>query len=113
MEYVVHCNQWKWGRSFDIITEDAFGTISMSITNDEPEQAYISGLSVHHIHRHKHLGSQLMQRAMSLAKKEQAKYAYLMADKDSFVFDWYLRLGFKYYGHKPDENGFVPMYYTL
>lgn len=113
MEIVIHSNNWKWGRSFDLITDDGTGTVSVSITNDEPEQAYISGLSVHQYRRNQHLGSFLMKEAMRVSMKERARYAYLMVDKDSFVFDWYKRLGFNYYGHKPDENGFVPMYADL
>ena len=33
------------GKSFDLIFEDGTATISVSITNDKPEQAYISALS--------------------------------------------------------------------
>lgn len=107
---VIHKNEWKWGKSFYLIEEDGTATISVSVTNDEPEQAYISGLSVLKGHRRKGLGTMFMNMALVEAKSLGCKYAYLMADKDSFVFEWYKRMGFKYYGHKQDDNGFVPMY---
>ena len=110
---VIHKNEWKWGKSFDFIADDGTATISMSITNDEPLQAYFSGLSVYKPCRKKGLGKRCLKLAMEQAQLEGCKYAYLMADKDSFVFEWYKRMGFKYYGHKQDENDFVPMYMEL
>lgn len=110
---LIHKNKWKWGKSFDLIFEDGTATISVSITNDEPEQAYISALSVYEPVRNEGRGRAMMLNAMEVARHKGCKYAYLMADKDSFVFEWYKRMGFKYYGHKPDENGFVPMYIEL
>lgn len=110
MKMVIHSNLWKWGRSFDIIANDGTATISVSVTNDEPEQAYISGLSVWSPSRRKGLGTRFVNMALVQAKECGCKYAFIMADKDSFVFDWYKRMGFKYYGHKQDDNGFVPMY---
>lgn len=110
---VIHKNEWKWGKSFDLIFEDGTATISVSITNDEPEQAYISALSVYEPVRNEGRGRAIMLNAMEVARNNGCKYAYLMADKDSFVFEWYKRMGFKYYGHKQDENGLVPMYMEL
>ena len=110
---VIHKNEWKWGQSFDLILEDGTATISVSITNDEPEQAYVSALSVYAPRRNEGRGRVMMLNALDVARKNHCKYAYLMADKDSFVFEWYKRLGFKYYGHKRDENGLVPMYMDL
>lgn len=110
---VTHKNEWKWGKSFDLIFEDGTATISVSITNDEPEQAYISALSVYEPVRNEGRGRAMMLNAMEVARLKGCKYAYLMADKDSFVFEWYKRLGFKYYGHKQDEKGLVPMYMEL
>ena len=110
---LIHKNEWKWGKSFDLLFEDGTATISVSITNDEPEQAYISALSVYEPRRNEGRGRAMMLNAMEVARLKGCKYAYLMTDKDSFVFEWYKRMGFKYYGHKQDENGFVPMYIEL
>ena len=110
---VKHLNEWKWGKSFYLIEEDGTATISVSITNDEPEQAYLGALSVYEPRRNEGRGKKMMCLAMNIARDNGCKYAYLLADKDSFVFEWYKRMGFKYYGHKPDENGFVPMYIEL
>lgn len=110
---VIHKDERKWGKSFDIIAEDGTATISMSIINDEPLQAYFSDLSVYEPRREDGRGMYILEWAMEQARQEGCKYAYLMADKDSFVFEWYKRMGFKYYGHKQDENGLVPMYIEL
>lgn len=110
---VIHKNEWKWGQSFNLILDDATAIITTSITNDEPEQAYISGLSVYPPRRNVGRGRVMMLNALDVARKNHCKYAFLMADKDSFVFEWYKRMGFKYYGHKQDENGCVPMYIEL
>lgn len=113
MYIVIHANEWKWGRSFDIISNDGHATVSVSVTKEEPEQAYISGLSVHESSRREGLGKKMMDFAIDVARQNTCKYAYLLTDKDSFVFEWYKRLGFKYYGDRPNDNGFVPMYMEL
>lgn len=110
---VIHKNEWKWGDSFTLILEDATAFITVNITNDEPELAYISGLSVSPSRRNYGCGRVMLLNALDVARKNNCKYAFLMADKDSFVFEWYKRMGFKYYGHKQDENGCVPMYIEL
>lgn len=110
---VIHKNEWKWGKSFTLISEDVTAFITISITNDEPELAYISGLSVYPSRRNEGRGRVMLLNALDVARKNYCKYAYLMADKDSFVFEWYKRMGFKYYGHKQDENGCVPMYIEI
>ena len=110
---IIHKNEWKWGKSFYLIEEDGTATISVSITNEEPEQAYFSALSVYEPRRNEGRGRKMILSAIDIAKENGCKYAYLMADKDSFVFEWYKRLGFKYYGDKANENGFVPMFIEL
>lgn len=110
---VIHKNEWKWGKSFDFIADDGTATISMSITDDEPLQAFFSGLSVCERYRKRRRGTRCLECAIERARLEGCKYAYLMADMNSFVFEWYKRMGFKYYGHKQDENGLVPMYIEL
>ena len=110
---LIHINNWKWGRSFTIIENDATAVIEFTVSNDEPELAYLKGLSVHCDSRKEGLGNKMLDTAMTQAKRNGCKYAYLHAEKDSFVFDWYKRKGFKYYGDAPDENGFVVMYTEL
>ena len=110
---VIHKNEWQWGKTFTIVRENGRAIVGLSISEDEPELGYINGLSVVGTIRRLGKGTRMLNDAIELAKKNGCKYAYLHCDKDSFVFDWYKRLGFKYYGDKTNENGFVPMYIEL
>ena len=110
---VIHKNEWNWGRSFTFVLYGGSAVITMSITDDEPLQAFFSGLSVCEPYRKRRRGTKCLECAMEQARLEGCKYAYLMADMDSFVFEWYKRRGFRYYGDKPNENGVVPMYIEL
>ena len=110
---ILHNNKWQWGDSYTIIEEDGMGMIEFDVTKDEPEVAYVKGLSVFRTHRLHGLGNRLLDEALQEAKKRGCKYAWLHASKEDFVFKWYLRRGFKYYGDKVNENGFVPMFMEL
>lgn len=110
---IIHHNTWKWGDTYTLITEDGKATIEVTVSYDEPEVAYLKGLSVYEPEREKGLGRRMLCEAITLSNKIGCKYAYLHADKDSFVFAWYKRFGFQYFGDKPNENGFVPMFVQL
>ena len=107
---VLHINEWKWGKSFTIITLEGKAMIEVTISNDEPELAYLRGLSVIPSERRRGFGKALLAEAIQLAKSNGCKYVWLHADKESFVFEWYKKFGFKYYGEAVNENGFVPMF---
>jgi len=110
---IIHHNIWKWGDTYTIIRYDGKAKVEVTISNDEPEVAYINGLSVYEPQRGKGYGKIMLEDAIAQANKIGCKYAYLHCDKDSFVFDWYKQRGFQYFGDKPNENGFVPMYVQL
>lgn len=110
---VIHPNEWQWGKSFMLVRENGMAIVGLSITDDEPEGGFIWGLSVAETIRRKGVGAKMLSDALEQAKEKGCKYASLQCNKDSFVFEWYKKVGFKYYGQKPNGNGFVTMYMEL
>lgn len=101
MSFVVHKNIWTWGESNIIISDDAFGTVTVQFFNDEPNSAYITSLSVYSNARNKGLGKLLLHEAEKMAKERPGiDEITICCDKNSFVYDWYIREGY-------DDTGII------
>ena len=94
MSFVVHKNIWTWGNSNIVITSDGTGTCTVQFFEDEPEIAYITGLSVHESVRKQGIGKQLLHECEKIAKENKKKILKIHCDKNTFVYDWYIREGF-------------------
>lgn len=95
-KFVIHKNTWTWGESNIIITSDGTGTVTVQFFNDETDLAYITGLSVYSKARNNGLGKTLLHKAEKIAKeREGIKRIKICCDKNTFVYDWYVREGYK------------------
>lgn len=102
MKFIRHDNTWIWGHSTIAITNDGCGTVTVQFYNDEPNVAYLTSLSVHESKRKCGYGTKLVKEAEKIAKEYNATRIILSADKKSWVFDWYVRLGYKFCGFNLD-----------
>ena len=95
MEFVKHENTWPWGESTIIITSDGCGTITVQFDKFFEDEAFITSLSVHKSKRNKGYGSTLLKEAERYALERGMKKVALRADKNNWVYDWYIRNGYK------------------
>lgn len=99
-----HTNQWHWGRSVDIVKDD--GTAMVCVKFDEkyfPTTGSIYGLSVLPFERRKGVGTKMIKYALMSCKDNGMTFARLYVDaKNSWLCEWYERLGFKELSR--DEN---------
>ena len=119
MEYFVkHYNDWPWGESVIIITNDGIGTATVTCMKDDPDVALISDMSVHHSTRKLGIGNLLLNECEHEIKKKGLKKAKLMAEYKSMPYDWYKRHGYEETGEmqmfpQSMESMFVTMEKTL
>lgn len=93
---IKHINTWCWGKSIYIIVNGGEGIVTISFTNEDPENATITGLSVIPEARNKGLGNKLIELAEAEAMvDERVKNITIDADENEFTFNWYKRLGYK------------------
>ena len=94
MNFKYHKNEWWWGHSITIVTEDGSGYVNLQQENGIEDEMCISNLSVLEEQRHKGIGTALLAEAERVAKDYGMKRIYLSAEKGSFVVDWYERIGY-------------------
>ena len=67
---------------------------------------YLSNLNVNEHSRNVGMGNKMMHFAMRWAYLEGCKYLYLdVVDKNSWIYEWYKRLGFVEYRSSNNNNG--------
>lgn len=101
-----HRNEWCWGKSTICITNDGYGTGTVSFVteyeyNEETDgfipvkQAVISGISVHHSHRKQGYGNFVLSECETEAAKNGYNEVYLWAEPESEAYKWYKRHGYE------------------
>ena len=91
---IVHRNIWNWGRSDTIILAEGRAFCHVSIENDVPGAAWLSGVSVYEPSRGKGLGNHLLQAAEENARERGAKTICLWANLNDWPIEWYKRKGY-------------------
>jgi GNAT superfamily N-acetyltransferase len=103
MEYhnCYHHNEWPWGRTVTIITQDGAGTVEMSFDKKNPGVCYISSLSVLPHYRKQGLATYLMKECIDYCLTEELETRDvpifridLNSVMEPFVLDFYHKLGF-------------------
>lgn len=96
-----HHNEWPWGKTVTIITQDGVGTIEMSFEKDNPGVCYVSGLSVLPTYRKQGIATYLMNECVDyclMDNLETRNNPIFRMDLNSvmepFVLDFYHKLGF-------------------
>ena len=99
--FILHVNNWYWGETHTIISEDGKGKIDVQFDNTMPNVSFITGLSVFVDERKKGLGTRLMHHAHEEGRAMGKEFAQLRANKEQNG----LLLGIKIWGIKY----FIPM----
>ena len=94
MATIIHKNNWRWGRGDIIVISDGRGLCTVSVENDNPAVAYLSGVSVWEPVRGYGLGNDLLNKAKEHAREMGAKKLVLWVDPNDWPFEWYKRNGF-------------------
>lgn len=103
MRIIEHENITDWGVNYILMEEHGYTACNLYIYNDAPYDSYISCLNVIEAERHKGLGSQLLNAALQKAREKGMERCVLSCKENSWVHDWYRRLGF-YDMYNDDEN---------
>lgn len=96
-KFIYHLNKWWWGFSVKVITEDAHGFVSIQFDDSMPKTCYVSNLSVIEESRNKGIATLLLNECEKLAKQYNRNEIRISAEKNSWVKQWYKKLGYKIY----------------
>jgi ribosomal protein S18 acetylase RimI-like enzyme len=80
------------------------GRICVYSYNDDNSTAYISSLYVDPDNREAGSGKRLLTKAEEFIKNNGFSHIMLLANKKSWVYDWYISLGYKQYSSESDNN---------
>lgn len=91
---VKHRNTWCWGHSTIIAIKNGKGIVTVSFEDEIPDEATITGLSVHESIRNKGFGNKLLIEAEKEAKFYGVHKLNIYADDETFAYEWYQRHGY-------------------
>ena len=106
--FIVHRNEWIWGRTWIIVCDDGSGIIKIS--QDPEEGVVLSGLSVLPDHRGKGIGTSLVREAERIVKEEigaNEDITLSVESKNKELIGWYTRLGFCVYDYDSDYTEMI------
>ena len=101
--FIVHRNEWIWGRTWVIVAEGGAGLIKIS--QDPEEGVVLSGLSVLPDHRGKGIGTLLVREAERIVKEEIGEGEDITLSVESWnkeLIGWYSWLGYSVYDYDRD-----------
>lgn len=110
--FIVHRNEWIWGRTWVIITEDGAGIIKIS--QDPEDGVVLFGLSVLPEFRHKGIGTSLMKEAERIVKEEIGEGEDITLSVESWnkeLIGWYSWLGYSVYDYGKDYTEMIIVNY--
>ena len=99
---IIHKNTWTWGQTHTIVFKCGVGLVSVSIYNEEPDVAWIHGVSVIEDYRRQGIGTRILQLAEEEAVKMGAHTVKLSTLRESFMEDWYKKSGYEVIGEEDD-----------
>ena len=94
--------QYKYSSKNDFATlwiksKDGKGIAAIYWGEFDTSIIYLSSLHVDRKYRHKRLGSKLIKEQERIANAiEGSVYFYMKVDKNTWMYDWYLKLGYSY-----------------
>ena len=91
---IIHRNRWHWGESHTIVLADGAALCFVKL-EDGTKAATLEDVIVSPSERGKGLGNMLVAEAIREAKRMGAKSLWLWTYTDTWMLDWYKRLGFK------------------
>jgi N-acetylglutamate synthase-like GNAT family acetyltransferase len=103
---ITHENEWWWGKSYTLITNDGLATIELCVENNEERNYYgtIQSLMVHPSVRRKGLGNVMLKFAEEKAKELGLQQVVVVARKGTFLIPWYQRCGYEIYDDNVKES---------
>lgn len=90
-------NDWYWGHTTVLIDNEGRGLLYISQRGDEPDRAVIHGVQVMSEHHHKGIGTELMNRAISIIEENNniTQIDLFVNKNDLWIVDWYKTFGFE------------------
>lgn len=101
--FIVHRNEWIWGRTWIIVCENGVGLIKIS--QDPDDGVVLSGLSVLPDHRGKGIGASLVREAERIVREEIGEgedITLSVESRNKELIGWYTKLGFCVYDYDSD-----------
>lgn len=89
------------------------GKVSIYQYNDDSSSIYVANLFVLKSYRHKGIGIQLLKISEQIGKSLNADNCYLLVKKDSWMHEWYKRIGYMDFKNYEKQKGFIWMIKSL
>lgn len=93
------------------VSEHAFGRVYAF--KDDPKTAYIEGISVTRAFRRKGLGNEVVVSLENIAVAMGSRRIKLCVLRDSWVYNWFLRLWYRDSGPYEPNNQFIWMEHRI
>lgn len=107
--YILHYGEEAWGYMIYIMEKHGKALCSVYWYKDNDESLYVSNLSVAVNSRNEGLGTELFCICEKIGNFLNAESSCLMVLKDSWMYNWYSRLGYEYLNVDTYDSSYVWM----
>ena len=107
MNFIVHRNDWPWGKSMMVISSRAEACVHLSFEDSNPGVCFLSGLSVLPERRRRGFATEIIGVCEQICKQMGVFRIDLNSVLTDYVQEFYKRLG---YLPIKEENGLMMMY---
>lgn len=97
MDIIKHMTEPYWGREIMLMGSDGLSFVRIYWYTDDEKSIFIECLSVDPTARRKGIATKMLKEVHDIAKRLEAESITLSVKRDSWVFDWYKRLGFNWH----------------
>lgn len=102
--FISHFKSETWGSEILIMEREGKAFARTYWYDDDKASIYFDMLSVNSKIRRHGIGTDLLKMHEEIGKELGATASYLGVKKDSWIHDWYKRVGYKYYKEHEEEN---------
>lgn len=107
MNFIVHSNDWPWGKSMMVISSRAEACVQLSFEDSNPGVCFLSGLSVLPEQRRRGFATEIIGVCEQICEQMGVFRIDLNSVLTDYVQEFYKRLG---YLPIKEENGLMMMY---
>ena len=105
-DFIFHYSNEHWGEDMYIMKKDGLAMCRVYMFHDNQRELFISELSVDPLIRQSGWGTKLIETFHLIAKESNREFTYLFVDKNSWMYNWYSKMGYSYHSeyHDAEEN---------
>lgn len=105
-DFIFHYQPLDWGEEVVIMKTDGLAICRFYVFSERDNELYIEGLSVDPQIQKRGIGTSLIKICHLIAKESNREIIHLFALRGSWMYMWYIRMGYEFYSKNSNMPGY-------